>query len=1035
MKKLQIIIIASVLLLSICAFASMQAKAAILDPTVPPPLLSPSGSTTVGTLVTLSVTIPSNDSIIPTGTVAFQFEIGSGSYFNISSENLNNAGFASTIYTPSSAGSYQFQVDYSGDGTFNPANSTSPAPLTVNPVLTVSVGPSSVNLDETQLQVFTAAASGGSGGYTYKWYLNSIQVSGQTGSTYSFSASAVGSDSVYAVISDSDSVSATSNTASITVNSALAVPTVSASASSVDRGQTSTLNSTAVSTGTSPYTYQWLDKAPGGSFVDVGTNSASYSFVTSGSTATGSWSFELQVTDASSINVTSNAVSVTVNIAPTVSMSPSSWTMDVGQSKMFTANPTGGSGSYPSSGYQWYVGGAPQSGQTASTFNYLANSAGSPLITVTVTDSLGVTSVPSSAPSVTVSVSPTVSIAPVGPVALDIGQIQVFTATTIGGSGSLSYSWYLDGVAAGSNSASYSYTASGSSHSITCKVTDSASTPIPPPTSNSVSVSVNAGLAVGLSPSSWTMDVNQNEVFNASAIGGSGGYTYKWYLNSILVSGQTSSTYTFTASAAGSNSVYVVVTDSASISATSNKATVTVSASLAVSITPVGPLILDAGQAQTFTAKATGGSGTISYQWYEDVTKVGTNSASYSFTAAGSLHSINCTVTDSASTQVTLSSNDVSVTVNSAFGLPIVSASANAVDQGQTSTLSSTAVSGGTGPYTYQWLWQAPNGSSPSPISGATSTSYSFVASSSTTTGSWSFELQVNDSISQMVISDPVTIAVSASPTVSIAPVGPLTLDVGQVQVFTATPSGGSGSLSYQWYEDVTKVGTNSASYSFTAAGSSHSITCQVTDSATVPIAFTSNVVSITVNSTNSNSTATPTPTSTTTSTPTATPKPNTTPTPTPTEYIAAKTSSGAKVEIGISGNITSSQMTNIAIATNQSATTTTVSFTVTGVSGTTGFSNITIPKSSVPYGTTPTIYIDGQTAQNQGYTRDSNNYYVWYTTHFSTHQVSIQFSTPLASKGNSISPLLVVGLTVPEIILIYTVVAFKRLKRKPDEA
>jgi hypothetical protein len=57
------------------------------------------------------------------------------------------------------------------------------------------------------------------------------------------------------------------------------------------------------------------------------------------------------------------------------------------------------------------------------------------------------------------------------------------------------------------------------------------------------------------------------------------------------------------------------------------------------------------------------------------------------------------------------------------------------------------------------------------------------------------------------------------------------------------------------------------------------------------------------------------------------------------------------------------------------------VSFTVTGESGTTGFSNITIPISAVPYGTTPTIYIDGQQASNQGYTQDSNNYYVWYTT------------------------------------------------------
>ena len=72
--------------------------------------------------------------------MTFQVEIGSGTYFNISSENLNS-GWLCLSYIPSVAGSYQFEVVYSGDGTFNPANSTSPAPLTVNPVLTVSVGP------------------------------------------------------------------------------------------------------------------------------------------------------------------------------------------------------------------------------------------------------------------------------------------------------------------------------------------------------------------------------------------------------------------------------------------------------------------------------------------------------------------------------------------------------------------------------------------------------------------------------------------------------------------------------------------------------------------------------------------------------------------------------------------------------------------------------------------------------------------------------------------------------------------------------
>jgi hypothetical protein len=85
--------------------------------------------------------------------------------------------------------------------------------------------------------------------------------------------------------------------------------------------------------------------------------------------------------------------------------------------------------------------------------------------------------------------------------------------------------------------------------------------------------------------------------------------------------------------------------------------------------------------------------------------------------------------------------------------------------------------------------------------------------------------------------------------------------------------------------------------------------------------------------------------------------------------------------------------MTNVTLATNQTANTTALSFNVTGESGTTGFANITVSINAIPYGTTPTIYIDGQPASNQGYTQDSNNYYVWYTTHFSTHQISIVFN------------------------------------------
>ncbi len=94
----------------------------------------------------------------------------------------------------------------------------------------------------------------------------------------------------------------------------------------------------------------------------------------------------------------------------------------------------------------------------------------------------------------------------------------------------------------------------------------------------------------------------------------------------------------------------------------------------------------------------------------------------------------------------------------------------------------------------------------------------------------------------------------------------------------------------------------------------------------------------------------------------------------------------------------------------------------------------MTIPKTAISDGTSPIVYVDGQQAPNQGYMQDANNFYVWYTMHFSTHNVMIQFVASSVSQL-TFEPLLAVGIAIPEIILIYTVIAIKRLKRKPDAA
>jgi hypothetical protein len=249
----------------------------------------------------------------------------------------------------------------------------------------------------------------------------------------------------------------------------------------------------------------------------------------------------------------------------------------------------------------------------------------------------------------------------------------------------------------------------------------------------------------------------------------------------------------------------------------------------------------------------------------------------------------------------------------------------------------------------------------------------------------------------------PTYITASAGTGGSINPSGVVSVNYGGSQTFTITPNTG-------YY--IVAVLVNGSS-----VGAVSSYTVQnIQGATTISATFAPNPTP----------TPTPSPTPTPTPMPTSTPTPSPTPSPTPTPSattVPATTDNSTTVDLAITGNITSSQMSNVTIATNQSASTTTVSFTVTGESGTTGFGNVTIPKSAVSYGTTPTIYIDGQPASNQGFTQDSNNYYVWYTTHFSTHQISIVFtsksSIPEFPSSVILSLVIILAVSVAVVLML----------------
>lgn len=115
----------------------------------------------------------------------------------------------------------------------------------------------------------------------------------------------------------------------------------------------------------------------------------------------------------------------------------------------------------------------------------------------------------------------------------------------------------------------------------------------------------------------------------------------------------------------------------------------------------------------------------------------------------------------------------------------------------------------------------------------------------------------------------------------------------------------------------------------------------------------------------------------------------------------------------------------------DQSAAKTTISFTLTGQSGTTDFGNLTIPKTSVPNGAIPQIFIDNQLCPDQGYTEDANNYYVWYVTHFSTHAVSIVFT----GTAHATQEVPTVAIAAAAVIILVVAVAVVLLLKKRGKA
>jgi lysophospholipase L1-like esterase len=404
---------------------------------------------------------------------------------------------------------------------------------------------------------------------------------------------------------------------------------------------------------------------------------------------------------------------------------------------------------------------------------------------------------------------PSVSVSPAGPVSLVVGGSQLFAANASGGTGSYGYAWYLDGTVvpgAGDSTWTFEPLIAGP-YLVYANVTDSAGVWA---ASNTVSITVADALSVSVSPASVSLIVDQSQLFTATASGGKPPYSYDWFLNGTLVPDAVDSTWTFLPVSAGFYLVYANVTDDVNVTAQSNTVSATVSAPLfafdfGTETSPVEPGY-DKVTNDTLYPEGSG------YGWSDisglvSIDRGAPNNLTRDFVTSLTEHTFNVDLDDGVY-QVTVIIGDQNLMHDK---IDVYAENIRVIDD----------LTVAIGEFHEQ----------------------SFLAT--VADGQLNIRILSDGGTALTWIINAITIIATLS--VSVSPVGPVSLTVGGSQLFTATVSGGTLPYSYEWYLNGSLVqsGLNST-WNFTGGSvGAFEVYVNVTDN--VNATAQSNTVSITV--------------------------------------------------------------------------------------------------------------------------------------------------------------------------------------------
>lgn len=374
---------------------------------------------------------------------------------------------------------------------------------------------------------------------------------------------------------------------------------------------------------------------------------------------------------------------------------------------------------------------------------------------------------------------------------------------------------------------------------------------------DTVNITVNPVITadVSLAVSQNPICAGSNVTFTATPTNGGVTPVYAWYLNGIIQAniGATYSGNAFT----NNDKIKVIMASSAAPCLanpldTSNEITLTVNPNLDADVTiAASATTICAGSNVTFTATPTNGGAAPVYQWQVNGVNAGTNSNTFSTTTLNNNDIVTVILTSNASpclVKAVDTSNAVTMTVNPNLAADVtITASATTICAGSSVTFTATPVNGGSAPI-YQWQINGVN-------AGTNSNTFSSSA------------LNNNDQVTVILTSNasPCLVkAIDTSNTVVITVANNLQADVTIAAnttticpstnvTFTATPTNGGATPTYQWQVNGVNAGTNSATFSSTTLNNNDVVTVIMTSSLTNCLSnnpATSNAITMTVSST-----------------------------------------------------------------------------------------------------------------------------------------------------------------------------------------